>query len=561
MISKRLAPRNNLMRKKYDIWTVLSVLVFVLFIIFLAFPLISLLKEAFFQKGEFTLKYFVTFFSKKYYSSTLINSFKVTIAATCLTLAIGIPLAYFYNLYTIKGRLFLQTMIILCSMSAPFIGAYSWILLLGRSGLITSFFSKYLGIQIPSIYGFNGILLVLSLELFPLVFLYVSGALRNIDNSLIEVAENLGCSSLKKFFRIIIPLCAPSILAAALLVFMRAFSDFGTPLLIGEGYRTFTVEIYNQYLGETGGNHNFAASISVIAIIITAAVFLSQKIATRKFSYTMSALNPIQQKKPKRWASILMHIYCYGVVALAFLPQVYVIYTSFKKVSGKLFLEGYSLDSYKLAFERMGGSIQNTFIIGGLALLVIIILGVVISYLVVRRKNFINHTIDTLSMVPYIIPGSVIGIALVTTFNVQRGFLPPLTGGVFIMVLALFIRRSPYMIRSSSAILSQISPSIEEASISLGTSHFKTFRRITVPMMTNGIISGAILCWVTIVTELSTAIILYNARTITLTLSVYTFVTRGNYGAAAAVATILTLFTILSLMLFFFISKDKDIVF
>ena len=93
MISKRLAPRNNLMRKKYDIWTVLSVLVFVLFIIFLAFPLISLLKEAFFQKGEFTLKYFVTFFSKKYYSSTLINSFKVTIAATCLTLAIGIPLA------------------------------------------------------------------------------------------------------------------------------------------------------------------------------------------------------------------------------------------------------------------------------------------------------------------------------------------------------------------------------------------------------------------------------------------------------------------------------------
>ena len=185
------------------------------------------------------------------------------------------PLAYVYNMYYIKGRGFLQIIIILCSMSAPFIGAYSWILLLGNSGLIRKAIKSLLGITLPSIYGFNGILLVLSLQLFPLVFLYVSGAMKNIDNSLLEASENMGCKGVRRFFKVILPLCMPTILAATLLVFMRAFADFGTPLLIGQGYRTFPVEIYNAFFSETaGGDYGFACATSVIAILITTVVFL-----------------------------------------------------------------------------------------------------------------------------------------------------------------------------------------------------------------------------------------------------------------------------------------------
>jgi iron(III) transport system permease protein len=98
----------------------------------------------------------------------------------------------------------LRILIILSSMSAPFIGAYSWILLLGRSGVITTFFRDSLGMNIPSIYGFTGILVVLTLQLYPLIFLYVSGALKNVDNSLLEASENLGCSGIKRFFVIIV---------------------------------------------------------------------------------------------------------------------------------------------------------------------------------------------------------------------------------------------------------------------------------------------------------------------------------------------------------------------
>lgn len=544
--------------KRFDIWKLISLAVLALYALFLLFPLYRLLKQAIWINNQFDFSNFVTFFRNKYYLSTIINSFVVSISATVVTLLIGIPLAYFYQMYEIKGKSILQILIILCSMSAPFIGAYSWILLLGRSGIITNFIKWLTGFQMPSIYGFKGILLVLSLQLFPLVFLYVSGALKNIDNSLLEASENMGCSGVKRFFKVVIPLCMPTILAATLLVFMRAFADFGTPLLIGEGYRTFPVIIYDSYFGETGSDHNFGAAISIIAIIVTALIFFIQKWANSKFQFTMNALHPIERKPIHGFRAFLVNFYCWAVVLVSFAPQVYVIYTSFQNTSGKLFVKGYSLNSYRTAFATMGQSIKNTFLIGGAALILVIFLAVLISYLVVRRNNFLNKIIDTLSMVPYIIPGSVVGIALVLGFNNKPLIL---TGTAIIMVISLIIRRIPYTIRSSVAILQQISMSIEEAAISLGSSKLATFFKITVPMMANGILSGAILSWITIITELSTAIILYNQRTITLTLAVYVNVTRGSYGIAAALATILTVATIISLLLFMKVSKTKEITF
>lgn len=549
---------NKATNKFFDIWKAVSIVILCLYALFLIYPLFKLLYNAFFLDGSFTTQYFQSFFSQKYYVKSIFNSLKVSVCATALSLIIGIPLAYFYQMYEIKGKTVLQVLIILCSMSAPFIGAYSWIMLLGRSGVITKFIEALIPIRMPNIYGFNGILLVESLQLFPLVFLYVSGALKNIDNSLLEASENMSCSGFKRFITIVIPLCMPTIIAAALMVFMRAFADFGTPLLIGEGYQTFPVIIYNSYFAETGGDHNFGAAISIIAIVITAIIFLIQKYINGKFNFTMSALHPIERKTIHGIHSLFVNFYAWAVVAIAFLPQLYVIYTSFLKTSGKIFLKGYSLDSYRYAFTHLTKAIPNTFIIGGIALVIVIILAILIAYLVVRRNNILNKIIDTVSMVPYIIPGSVVGIALVMAFNKKPLVL---TGTITIMIVALVIRRIPYTIRSSTATLQQISLSIEEAAISLGSSKLQAFFKITVPMMANGILSGAIMSWVTIITELSTAIILYNLNTITLTLATYTYVSRGNYGIAAAYATILTVTTIISLLIYMKVTGNKEISF
>lgn len=542
-------------KKKRDVWHLVSFGVLILYGLFLLYPLVRLLRESVLVDGKFTLAAFKQFFSSPYHVETIFNSLKVSIAATAVSLIIGVPLAYFYQMYEIKGKSVLQVLVILCSMSAPFIGAYSWIMLLGRNGIITQVLAK-IGISVGNIYGFKGILLVLSLQLFPLVFLYVCGAIKNIDNSLLEASQNMGCTGVKRFFTIVIPLCMPTIIAATLLVFMRAFADFGTPLLIGEGYQTFPVVIYDAYFAETGGDHTFGAAVAIIGICITALIFLFQNWVNSRHRFTMNAMHTIERKQAHGIGAFFMNLYCWFVVLLSFLPQIYVIYSSFQKTSGKLFVDGYSFESYKFAFTHLKKAIPNTFLIGLLALVIVIILAILIAYLVVRRSNAANKVIDTISMVPYIIPGSVVGIALILGFN--KGPLM-LTGTMAIMIVALVIRRIPYTIRSSVAVLQQIPMSIEEAALSLGSSKMKTFFTITVPMMGNGIMSGAILSWVTIITELSTAVILYNINTITLTLAVYTYVSRGNYGIAAAYATILTVTTIISLLIYMKATGNKEV--
>lgn len=542
--------------KKVDGWSGISILLMAIFLIFLVWPLGNLLKESVYLDGKFSLDAFQEFFGKSYYYGSIFNSLKVGIAVMAVSLLLGIPFAYFYSFYQLKGRKVLFVMCLLGTMSAPFLGAYAWILLMGNSGLVTTML-KSIGIRGITIYGFGGIVFVQALKLFPLVVIYMNGAFRDIDNSLLEAAESMGCKGVKRYFRVIMSLTMPTILAAALLVFMRSFADFGTPVLIGRGYSTFPVLIYNQYLGENGADYHFAAAISVIAVVVTAIIFLIQKFATNKFKFTINSLHPIEPKKAKGIGGILMHIYCYGVVALALLPQLYIINMSFRNYNNSILQPGYSFVNYEKAVEKnLFRAIGNTLIVSIVALAIIIVIAVLLSYLVVRRSNAFNNAIDVISMMPYIMPGGVIGISLIITFS-KRPFV--LTGSLLIMIIALSIRRMPFTSRSATAAMMKIPTSIEEAAISLGASKAKSFIKITVPMMSSGIISGAILSWVSIITEMSSGVILYNNRTITLTIGTYSAITGGIYGVAAVFATITTIFTIICLVLYLKVTKSEDI--
>ena len=440
-------------------------------------------------------------------------------------------------------------------MSAPFIGAYSWIMLLGRSGVITKLLGA-VGIKIGSIYGFGGILLVQALKLFPLVMIYMNGAFQDIDASLLEASANLGCTGVKRLFKVILGLTMPTILAAALLVFMRAFADFGTPAIIGEGFKTFPVLIYDSFLSEVGADYNFASAVSVLAIVLTAVVFLLQKLATSRFKFTINSLHPIQKKKPKGAGGVLMHVYCYFLIAVAMLPQLFIIFDSFRDYKGQVAQATYSLSNYTNAIRKLlVRSISNTLVISVLSLAVIIVIAVLIAYMVVRRGSGLSHTIDTISMLPYIMPGAVIGIALIIAFNTKYFSL---TGTLAIMVIALVIRRMPYTSRSATATMMQIPISTEEAAISLGASKLKTFIVVTIPQMSSGIISGAILSFVSIITEMSSGVFLFNNRTITLTLSTYSAINLGSYGTASAFATITTLLTVVCLVLYILCTRGSE---
>lgn len=544
---------------RFDFWTIITLLIVFAFALFLVYPLFSLFASGFKDPGtqEFTLENFAKFFSKKYYYRTLLNSFLVTTCTTILAVAIGAPLAYLTTVYKVKLKGLIDVLIIISMLSPPFIGAYSWIILGGRSGLITKFFSNVFHIETPSIYGFGGILLVLTLKLYPYIYLYTKGALKKVDASLSEAAESLGCSSFRKVTTVIIPLILPTILAGSLLVFMNALADFGTPMLIGEGYTVMPVLIYSEFISEMGGKANFAAALAVILVVITGVMFLAQKYVVNKKSFTMSSLRPIQEKQLHGISkNIMLHLPIYFVVFLSIIPQMTVIFTSFKATRGAMFAEGFSLDSYKTIFSNLAKPILNTYKFGIIAIVIIVFMAMFIAYITTRRKSWLTNTIDSITMFPYIIPGSVLGITLLLAFNDKPIIL---SGTAAIIIIAFVVRRMPYTLRSSAAILYQISPSMEEAAISLGDSPVKTFFKVTAIMMLPGVLSGAILSWITIINELSASVILYTGGTRTMSVAIYTEVIRASYGTAAALASILTLTTIVSLLLFFKLSGKKEI--
>ena len=544
-------------RIKWDLWMIVTFAVSAFYLLFLLYPLISMLsKSVIGEDGGFTWAFFQKVFSKKYYQRAILGSLKISAIVTLITVLIATPLAYIMSTIRIKGAGILQILILVSSMSAPFIGAYAWIMLCGRNGTITNFLLNTFGIQIGDIYGFKGCVIVMSLQLYSLVYMFVSGAFKNMDNSLIEASESLGCSGLRKIFKVVLPLIMPTLLSGALMVFMRTFADYGTPMLIGENYNTLPVVVYKEFLSEIGSSDGMAAAISIIAIVITTCVFLTQKYIANRKVFSMSALHPVEVKRISGVRNVLAHAYCYILVGLAIMPQCYVIYSSFRRTSGKLYVDGYWLGSYKEAFQTVGSSIVHTYALAFASIAVIVFVALLVSYVVVRRRNIANAIIDIVSMFPETVMGSILGIALLTTFN-KKPLL--LTGGAFIMILSYTIRRLPYTIRSSSAILRNISPSIEEASINLGASDAKTFFKVTVPMMMPGVISGAILSWIMIITELSTSIILYTTRTKTMTLEIYSQIIRGNDGVASAISAILTFSTIIALAAFFKISGKKDI--
>ncbi len=540
---------------RLDFWNIVKLTVILLFVVFLVYPFSSLLYRSFFaaKVDGVTLKHYITFFSKKYYYTTLFNSLEVSFITMITSVVLGVPLAYIMTRFNVIGKKLIHILIILSLMSPPFIGAYSWIMLFGRSGFVTKLLEP-LGMVVPTIYGKAGIMIVLTLKLFPYVYLYVSGALSSIDSSLEEAAENLGSSKLRRLLTITFPVILPSIAAGAVIVFMTALADFGTPMLLGEGFKVLPVLVYEEYMSEMGGNANLASALSVIVVICSTAVLILQKYLVSKRNYVMTSMRPPKEEQLTGFKRAAASFVPWLIALLSTLPQVVVIITSFVKTNGPIFTKGFSLQSYTSIINRLSQNITNTFVYSFLAIIFIVLLGMLISYITVRKAGRVGQILDAMIMFPYVIPGAVLGICLLVAFNKKPLVL---AGGAFIMVLSYIIKKLPFTVRSASAFLHQMDPSVEEASINLGVSPMKTFFQITARLMMPGVISGAILSWISCINELSTSIMLYTGRTSTISIAIYTEVVRNSFGTAAALATILTVATMVSLGIFMIISKGK----
>jgi iron(III) transport system permease protein len=533
-IAATVGPRG---RSPIDFWSVVMALSLLVVALVLVWPILQVLLLGFFDPESHQVSFggYVKLLTHPYYLGALWNTVLVGVGGMVGACLLGVPLAYCMARYVVKGRGVITTLAVMALVSPPFIGAYSWIVVLGNSGWLT-LQMKSLGVTLPTIYGMPGIILVFSLKFFPFVYLMTESALRNINRSFEEAAENLGCNSRQRFFKVTLPLVFPATSSGAILCFVLSIADFGTPSIIGRDLRTLSTLAYNQYTSEMGGTPTMAVSISMLMIVISMLAVMLQRHLIGKRRYAGSMTNRHVQEPIAGLRAVAVHTLCYGVVGLATLPIAVVVYTSFLQTKGPVFSGGFGLNSYARVITEVPDVIFNTFSFSLIATLLITMAGGLMSYIIVRRESKWAGFLDSILMVPYVVPGVVMAIGFLLTFNKAP---LDLVGTGSIIVLILFIRRLPYGVRATSSVLRQIKPSIEEAAVSLGASPAKAFLTVTVPLMLPGIIAGAMMSFITAINELSSTLLLYTARTTTMPVKVYSAVLDGEFGIAAALSTLL----------------------
>lgn len=534
------------LRARPGLWTATLVIAWAVVAVLLIFPVATILRESFIDNttGHPTLAHYSTLFTDRYYRAALFGSLFVGFASMIGALVAGLALAYLTTRFTIRGSALLATLTILALATPAFVNAYAWIMMFGANGFIRTGLA-WVGLPVPTIYGAGGIILVFTFKYFPYVYLLTASAFAAANRSVEEAAINLGTTPTRCFFKITLPLIFPALSSSALLAFVLAIADYGTPAVLGRSFHVLATEAYLQFSSELGGNLGMASTISIVLMVISLVfVALQRRLASRD-RYGGAMMNRPIMKRLHGWRSALAHAVCYAIVFIATLPSAVVVYYSFRKTSGPVFKPGFGLESYARVLHDVSDAIINSLVFSLSSVAFIVVLGTLIGYILVRRGGVLASWLDNVLMIPYIVPGIVMGIGFLAAFN-----SPPLaiTGTGLIIVLVIFIRRLPYSVRSSAAILGQLSRSSEEAAISLGCSPAQAFLRVTLWLILPGVFAGALMSFVTAINELSSSLVLYVGSTMTMPVRIYLSVLDGDYGTASALATILLAVTALAVI-------------
>ena len=423
--------------------------------------------------------------------------------------------------YAFPGKKIFNLLTILPLMVPPFVGALALTSMLGRNGTITNFFQSFFqalglnislqgGLILPNILG---IVFIQTFHLWPLIYLNTSASLSKIDPTLEESARNLGASGLRLFTRITLPLALPGFAAGALLVFLWSISDMGTPIMLN-----FTEYSVFQAFKELTIQEGYKEIASVISIVLTAisafALFLVNRyVGLKEYATVRAGAAPraIQRRIGKRSSAVVL-LFLSLLVVVSIIPHIGTAMMAFtiRPSYGEWLPKGVTLEYMTIALgeQRSSFAVANSLIYSLLASFSDVFLGAAIAYLLVRKKFPGKSILDIISMMPFAVPGIVIGLGYIYLFSrpVIGNFR--LTSIWYILVVAYAMRRLPYSVRSSHAVLQQVHESLEEAATNLGASRMKTLTSITIPLIMPGLIAGAILTFVTAFTEVSTSLLL-----------------------------------------------------
>ncbi len=521
----------------------IAALAFVFLGLFLLYPLFQVFSASFLDAEGTALTFanYTRMLGRPFYRTAIANTLGIGVVATLITTALALPLAFALARLPVRAKSAILALASLPLILPSFVSAYTLVLLLGRSGIVTQWLQAH-GVGFTSIYGPGGIVAVYVLTLYPYVLLPTIAAFKAVDVSMEEAAQNLGSSPTRTIWTVTLPIVMPAILAGGLLVLIETLENFGVPFVLAEDMPIFAVEAFKLFIGETAPNPSSAGVLGVLLILTTSAVLLVQRrfLGRRRFATNTRQVPPLLHIG--RGFQLAATFYCWAIVILALVPFFSIVVLSFLEFRGPVLHGHFSLDNFGVLFGRHLRPLFNTLIFATAASLFVTVVGVPIGYVVTRYRSGVAGVLDVVATLPFAVAGTVLAIGFIVSFNAGPLVL---TGGPLILVLAYTVRKVPFAVRSAGAIVHQIDVSLEEASISLGRSPLQTFLRIVVPLMLGGILSGLVLSWVTVASELSATVVLYSGPWSTLTVVMFQALESGGAGIATAAASFLIVVSLL----------------
>jgi iron(III) transport system permease protein len=515
-------------------------------LVFLIYPLVNGLALAFVKNGQpfsfggLTLANFRRFFEAASYRHAFVNSLVTSVGATLIAALLGVPMAFAVTRFRIVWPSLVLGLSVIPLIAPPFIGAYAWVLLLGNNGIVTQLLVSYVGIRPPPIYGAWGVTIALALSYLPYLFLMVQGVLSSSDPAIEEAASMTGASSLRILRTITLPLAMPAIGAGMLVVLIKALGDFGVPSILGGEMQVLPTLIYYQINGYY--NLNAGAAIAIVNVGLTVAGLGLLALVNRRSVATLSGSSRGSRRESGPAARLIANAVVWGVLFLTLLPQLVVALYSFSLRWGDtLFPSRYGFDNYRSVWHEAVSTMTNSVILSGLATAACVVFGAVAAYAIVRGRVVAKWAIDLTIMLPFVLPGLVIGIAYLGAFN-DRPLL--LTGTAAIIVFAYFTRRVAFVFRSASAAVAQIDAKIEEASTICGATWSRTMRSIVIPLLAPGLLAAAILVFATLIGEISATVLLYSAKWKPISIAIYERVLGNELARASALGTLCNLATL-----------------
>ncbi|TVR06545.1 MAG: iron ABC transporter permease [Spirochaetaceae bacterium] len=499
--------------------------------LFIIYPIFAVVRLSMSPGGSFSVDVYRELFDRPRYLRAITNS--VWLGAVVATIATTIGFLFAFAIYRggIKGRRFFQAIAILPIISPPFMFALSVILLFGRNGLITA---RLLGLDTGGIFGLPGLILVQTVNLFPIAYLTLSGILQGIDPDLETGAMNLGASRFTVFRTITLPLSKPGLLASWMVVFVTSMTDFGNPIMIGGSFDVLSVQAYMEFTGM--GNLPRGAALAVLLLIPTVLVYFMQKAVLRRGSYATITGKSSRRGRPNTGPAMraILTSFCVFMTGVVVLFYGTIVVGSFVRLWGVNW--SFTLDHFSYSWDVGFVTLYRTVLLALIATPITAIMGTVIAFLMMRKVFPGRNALGILSMLSYAIPGTAIGIGYVLAFNVAPFRW---SGTAFILVTSFVFRNVPIAVESGIAALKQISNEIEESSTNLGANSSQTFRQITLPLIKPAFFAGATFAFVRSMTAISAIIFLVSARWNHVTVLILAQTEILRLGAASVLSTVL----------------------